>query len=212
MGAETDWQRAAGELAEKVRPETRSKYFPGNPLRQAVIRRFLDRLAGELGAFEWESLLDLGCGEGFVDYFFRERFPGRSITGIEPDDEALAVAKKINPGVTYLHGDGRDLPFPDGCFDACVCIEVLEHLRDHERIIFEAARVSGGPCIFSVPAWPWYQLTNFMIGKNWKTLGEHPDHVVRFRGGEFRDRLSKHFGSASVRLVYPWLVGVCTKA
>ncbi len=210
QGPSINWTEIAGDLAKKVRPETRSKYFPKNPLRQVIINRFLQRLSLELAGFEWKALLDLGCGEGFVDHFLSFQFPARSITGVEPDAEVLEVARAINPGYKYICADGRDLPLADRSFDALICIEVLEHMPDFHRVIEEAARVSIGPCIFTVPACPWYQATNFMIGKNWKRLGEHPDHVVRFTKSLVKNELAQVFDTkVSVTLVYPWLMAVC---
>jgi SAM-dependent methyltransferase len=201
-----DWAAVAADVAHLVRPETQSKYFPQNPLRQAIISGFLDTVGHELGA-DWQELLDLGCGEGFVDYDLGRRFPGRSITGIEPDPTALQAAVRINPQARYLHADGRALPFSDQSFDAVICIEVLEHLRDYPAVLAEIRRVSRGRCLVSVPAWPWYQGTNFLLGKNWSRWGEHPDHVVRFTRPALRRALESALGGTiTVRLAYPWLI------
>jgi SAM-dependent methyltransferase len=202
-----DWTRVAGEAAPLVRPETRSKYFPQNPLRQAIIRRFLAAVGDELEAAPWTELLDLGCGEGFVDYYLGRRFPGRPITGIDPDPGALEAARLINPGNRYLHADGRALPFPARRFDAVICIEVLEHLSDYPAVLAEILRVSRGLCLISVPAWPWYQGTNFLLGKNLARFGEHPDHVVSFTRASLARALRASLGGTiTVRIAYPWLI------
>lgn len=207
-----DWKRVAGDLADKVRDETRSKYFPRNPLRRMLISRFLERVGAALGVSEWQSLLDVGCGEGFVDYYLSHAFPGLDITGVEPDPQAREVARGINPSFAYVDSDARALPFPDGSFDVVICLEVLEHLTDFRRVIEEAGRVSKGPCIFSVPAWPFYQGANFLIGKNWSRLGEHPDHVVRFTRRRLQRELSSILGDpVFVRLSFPWLIGICAQ-
>jgi SAM-dependent methyltransferase len=204
-----DWIKVAGAHAEKVRPETRSKYFPQNPLRQRLIRGFLQSVGDALEPYPWRSLLDVGAGEGFVDYYLGLRFPGRAITGVEPDPTARAAAIAVNPGFTYLDADGRNLPFADGAFDAAICLEVLEHLEDYRRVLAELGRVTRGPRLVSVPAWPWYQGTNFLIGKNWRQWGEHPDHVVQFTGARLKGEMEAVFGrSVRVKLSYPWLVAV----
>ena len=204
-----NWAELTGELSSGVRPETRSKYFPKNPLRQALLNRFLDRTAKILSTFAWQSLLDVGCGEGFVDYYLDKRFPGRAITGADPDPVALEVARKINPSHDFIAADGRDLPFPDHSFDAVICNEVLEHLPDYRSVMEEVRRVSRGPCLFSVPAWPFYQAANFTIGKNWSRLGEHPDHVVQFSGKKLKKELESVFnGPAVVSFSFPWLIGL----
>ncbi len=202
-----DWAELAGELGERVRPDTRSKYFPKNPLRGRLIARFLESVAKSLDPAP-DTLLDLGCGEGFVDYYLGRVLPSTRITGVEPNPEALEVARSLNPGFSCLAADGRELPFPDRSFDAVMCLEVLEHLTDYREVLKEIKRVSRGRAIVSVPATPFYQLTNFAIGKNWSRLGEHPGHVVRFTGGRLRRELVEVFGGeASVVLSYPWLLG-----
>lgn len=204
-----DWAAVTGECADQVRPETRAKYFPRNPLRQFILRRFLSRLASLLQQFSWQNLLDLGCGEGLVDYYLRLHFPHRLLTALDPDPAALRVAQKINPSIQYLIGDGRGLPFADHSFDAVICLEVLEHLPDFPRLLAEVRRVSRGHCLFSVPAFPFYQASNFLIGKNWTRLGEHPHHVVRFSATRLRRELSAFFpGPLSVSLSFPWLLAL----
>ena len=227
------WEEIESRVGDRVRPESRSKYFPKNPLRRALIARFFAAVAEELGRGQRPlphvgatsgrdsgrsgpeapptKLLDLGCGEGFVDLFLRSQMPGLAITGVEPDEQALAVAAALNPGVTYLAGDGRKLPFPDNSFDALVCLEVMEHLPDYPALIREAARVTAGPCIFSVPAWPFYQGANFLAGHNWSRLGEHPGHVVQFTGKKLRGDLAVVFREVRLGFSFPWLLARCDK-
>jgi len=218
------WEDIIARVGNRVRPESRSKYFPRNPLRRALIARFFaavgDELVGAPSGRELNSgsraqegaptkLLDLGCGEGLVDLFLSERVPGLAITGVEPDEQALAVAAALNPQASYLAGDGRRLPFAADSFDALVCLEVMEHLTDYPALIREAARVTAGPCIFSVPAWPFYQGANFFAGHNWSRMGEHPGHVVSFTRGKLRRDLAAVFEKVEVRLAFPWLLARC---
>lgn len=232
------WEEIIARVGEKVRPESRSKYFPKNPLRRALIERFFAAVAEELrqGIADVRAtsvassglaapaartseviatevaptrLLDLGCGEGFVDLFLSERLPGLAITGVEPDEQALEVAAALNPGAVYLAGDGRRLPFPDNSFDALVCLEVMEHLVDYPALIREAARVTAGVCVFSVPAWPFYQGANFLAGHNWSRLGEHPGHVVQFTRAKLRRDLAAVFRETRLSFSFPWLIARC---
>ena len=227
------WEEIEERVGDRVRPESRSKYFPRNPLRRALIARFFAAVAEELSRGSDETvratsvaspklatevarttttrLLDLGCGEGFVDLFLRERMPGLAITGVEPDEQALAVASALNPSATYLVGDGRSLPFAVDSFEALVCLEVLEHLPDYPALIREAARVTAGPCIFSVPAWPFYQASNFLAGHNWSRLGEHPGHVARFTGKKLRGDLAAVFSEVRLGFSFPWLLARCER-
>ena len=238
------WEEIIARVGDRVRPESRSKYFPNNPLRRALIDRFFAAVAEELrqgisqarvisdmraasvarSVLATEAartseviateaaptrLLDLGCGEGFVDLFLSERVPGLAITGVEPDEQALSVAAALNPGAVYLAGDGRKLPFPDNSFDALVCLEVMEHLSDYPALIREAARVTSGPCVFSVPAWPFYQGANFLAGHNWSRFGEHAGHVVSFTRTKLRRDLAAVFREPRLGFSFPWLIARC---
>jgi SAM-dependent methyltransferase len=50
------------------------------------------------------TLLNLGCGGGHVDWVLKKYF---KMTGIDISKNMLSLAKKLNPEVTYLRGDMR---------------------------------------------------------------------------------------------------------
>ncbi len=90
-------------------------------------------------------LLDAGAGEGaYAGYFSRHQYVGVD----------LAVG---DPGWDYSRldviADLAALPFPDGCFHACLNIVTLEHVRDPARVLGEIARVlsPGGRLLLVVP-------------------------------------------------------------
>ena len=62
---------------------------------------------------------------------------GRDLYGSRPD----------------VFGDGARLPFVDGCLDAVLCLEVLEHVPEPEAVLKEIARVlkSGGRACITMP-------------------------------------------------------------
>jgi SAM-dependent methyltransferase len=49
--------------------------------------------------------------------------------------------------------DGKTIPFPDGSFDAGICIEVLEHAESPDLLISEVARIlkPGATLLLTVP-------------------------------------------------------------
>lgn len=53
----------------------------------------------------------------------------------------------------HVFGDACRLPFADGVFDHVACLEVLEHVRDPDKVLSEVARVlrSGGRAHFTMP-------------------------------------------------------------
>ncbi|TDC87981.1 methyltransferase domain-containing protein, partial [Nonomuraea deserti] len=55
--------------------------------------------------------------------------------------------------LAFVRGDGERLCFPDGCFDAAVAGELLEHVADPRAVLTELHRVlaPGGTLLVSVP-------------------------------------------------------------
>ncbi|WP_405865129.1 class I SAM-dependent methyltransferase [Streptomyces sp. NBC_01515] len=100
------------------------------------------------------GLLDVACGTGIVTRRLAAARPGLRVTGL---DAAPAMARRAAarlPGAVLL-ADSRQLPFPDGVFDAVTTVWLL-HLvdgpADARAIIAECARVlrAGGVYITTV--------------------------------------------------------------
>jgi 2-polyprenyl-6-hydroxyphenyl methylase/3-demethylubiquinone-9 3-methyltransferase len=86
------------------------------------------------------SVLDIGCGGGFLTNFLASSY---QVTGIDLSKESLAIAKKQDPtqSVQYLFADATDLPFKNESFEAVFAMDLLEHVEEPERVIQEASRV-----------------------------------------------------------------------
>ena len=77
-----------------------------------------------------ETVLDIGCGSGFVAYDIAEKSRAR-VTGIDINKTYIqnAIEKKSHPNVTYICGDVlHDLPKTH--YDVIVLSNVLEHIED----------------------------------------------------------------------------------
>jgi len=70
---------------------------------------------------------------------------GARVTGIDPAaqaiDAAQAHAEASNLTIRYDVGVGEILPYERDAFDAVVCVDVLEHVADLQRVLTEVARV-----------------------------------------------------------------------
>jgi ubiquinone biosynthesis O-methyltransferase len=101
---------------------------------------FFDPIVGD---WRGAAVLDLGCGGGFMAVALAER--GAAVTGIDPSVGAIAAARRYalanNVEIDYRVGAGERLPSPDGVFDIVVCVDVLEHVENLDRVLAEIRRV-----------------------------------------------------------------------
>jgi ubiquinone/menaquinone biosynthesis C-methylase UbiE len=91
------------------------------------------------------SLLDIGCGNGYLLEVLRKALPRTTLTGLEYTPEMIALARSRSiDGVELIQGDVRKLPMRDHTFDVVVTercvINVMD--RDEQATSFrEIARV-----------------------------------------------------------------------
>ena len=88
--------------------------------------------------------------------------------------------------VKYLNADGVSLPFKTANFDVVICLEVIEHILDHDKLLTEIRRVlrPGGVSIISTP--------NKKMVKIFGTQ-DNPLHVKEIECEEFKSLLDKYF-------------------
>lgn len=127
-----------------------------------------------------QSMLEVGCGTGFVLRGVRNAFPHMRLVGGELFQAGLAVAAQRVPDAELLELDARDLPFRAE-FDIVGAFDVLEHIDDDERALaamYEALRPGGG-LVVTVPQHPGL----------WSAVDEYSRHVRRYRRGELLAKL-----------------------
>ncbi|MEG5053888.1 MULTISPECIES: class I SAM-dependent methyltransferase [unclassified Microcoleus] len=100
------------------------------------------------------SILDVGCGKGFMLYDFKQLMPNITITGIDISEYAIANAKEeVKP---YLQvGNAKELPYPDRSFDLVISINTVHNLllEDCKHALKEIQRVTRQHAFIIVDAW-----------------------------------------------------------
>lgn len=183
------------------------KYNSKNPLMKMVISHFLNQTKFLIDSVNIDNILDIGCGEGFVINFLRNK----NIIGLDISEDVLTIAKIQNPDNEFFIGNIYNLPFKKNGFDIVMAIEVLEHIDKPEKAIDEIKRVSKKYCIFSVPNEPYFRLTNLLRGKNISRFGNDIEHIQNWNTEEFVKSLERHLEVLDVKKPFPWTLVLCEK-
>ena len=94
-----------------------------------------------LETLSYTSLLDVGCGTGYLLDFLARRKKA-NYCGLDLSQGMLSVARSKNiPGVCFVQGSAECLPFPTESFDVLTCIQSFHHYPHPNRAMQEAFRV-----------------------------------------------------------------------
>src|SRR5439155_17137550 len=80
------------------------------------------------------SLLEVGCGTGFVLAGLHREVPGLELAGGELSHAGLVTARRRLPGAQLYQMDACSIPFEDE-FDVVGAFDVLEHVDDDEAAL-----------------------------------------------------------------------------
>lgn len=89
-------------------------------------------------------LLDVGCGNGRVSVYLRNKGYSGGIIGIDNSPYAISLAKKRLSNAEFLIGNCFMVPFASNMFDACVLsalITCFPSALDNNDILREMSRV-----------------------------------------------------------------------
>ncbi|GAU85531.1 class I SAM-dependent methyltransferase [Bosea sp. BIWAKO-01] len=95
--------------------------------RDVALYRLLDREAAP--PLKQYRVLDLGCGTGdLVRRLQRYGFPNDRLFGVDLLPEALAIARRKCPDVSFTEANAENLPFPDQHFDFILAFTVFSSI------------------------------------------------------------------------------------
>lgn len=123
------------------------EYYRGNVTYISRVDPRLARIIEIVTELRPASLLDIGCGRGFL----LDRLADAGLSGLTGMDVYDDVASER---FTYARGDvTQPLPFDDRSFECVVAGEILEHVPDPDSFLREIRRVlvPGGTLVVSTP-------------------------------------------------------------
>ncbi len=104
-----------------------ASYQRGSESQQFVGLKMIDMLDVEKSA----TVLDLGCGTGYLTKVLSERVgPEGKVVAVDPDGERLKIARGNHSAsnIEYIQAD--DKKFPPGQYDLIFCNIVIHWIRD----------------------------------------------------------------------------------
>jgi SAM-dependent methyltransferase len=136
----------------------------------------------QLRKHSFDSLVDIGCGDGRFLKEVAATYPNIRTLGIDYSERAIRLAQALNPELRYDVRNITDEPLDD-VFDVAILIEVLEHIPPSDIDAFVAgvhgALCDRGTLILTVPH------TNSSLA---------PKHYQHFNSVDLQDILGPYFG------------------
>ncbi len=184
------------------------KHTSDNAVQRRLIDRFHRKVATIVTGLHPATMLDAGCGEGFVADVFLTAMPDVEITGFDLLEDSVKLAQQRNPRASFTVGEIYDIGHPDNSFDVVYCFEVLEHLHQPDRALRELTRVAHSHVVLSVPHEPFFCLANAARGKNLdiRPRGSDPDHRNFWSRQKFGEFASMHLDVEVLTGSMPWTI------
>jgi len=134
------------------------------------------------------SLLEVGCGTGFVLTRMHAVFPDMRLVGSELSARGLAVARRRLPNAELLQMDARRIPY-DSEFDVVGAFDVIEHIDEDVLVLEQMAQAArpGGGVLVTVPQHP----------SLWSPADDFSHHRRRY----VRSELTSKLASAGVHVL-----------
>jgi len=114
----------------------------------AALKLFLEQTGRTRPDLQGLKILDLGCGMGGLSTALA--LEGAQVTSLDYNPAYCQITRlrgqRYNLKLGPVNAAGESLPFADGSFELVICLDVLEHVQQPEKLLAEVSRVlaSGG--------------------------------------------------------------------
>ncbi|MEW6313109.1 MAG: class I SAM-dependent methyltransferase [Pseudomonadota bacterium] len=126
------------------------------------------------------SLLEIGCGTGYVLAGIANALPQLQLAGSEIYSAGLPFAARRVPQARLMQMDARAVPYADE-FDVVCAFDVIEHIEQDEQVLAQMYQATkpGGGLLLTVPQHPFL----------WSQVDEAACHVRRYSARELRTKV-----------------------
>jgi len=124
-----------------IKKQQRKRYLDSSHAARSV--KWAEKLLVPFSPSAARRTLEVGCGRGLVADYLTKRL-GFSVVAVDLDFEALSLARQelgSNRQIFLVQADALSLPFPDGCFDLVLGLNMLHHTPDWLQALREMSRV-----------------------------------------------------------------------
>lgn len=141
----------------------------------------IDLIMDLVGAEPFDSLVDVGCGDGRLLREVAERFPEADMLGVDYSEHAVRLARGLNPGLDYRAFDVYEDDL-GRTYDVILLSEVLEHipLPEAPRFVEGLARMAHAD-------------TRLVVTVPHANQKLNPKHYRHFTSDSLGEALAPHF-------------------
>jgi len=164
---------------------TGERYLPSEKNVQASYEHY-HRYAFALPFAKGKLVLDLASGEGYGANLLAS--VASEVVGVDIATDAVlhASGQYIRSNLEFLQGSIHDIQIRGRKFDLITCFEAIEHVKNQEKVLDNAARLLSDDGFFIIST-PNKLVFTDEAGKPW------PWHVKEFYYSEFQEFLHKKF-------------------
>jgi SAM-dependent methyltransferase len=128
----------------------------------------------------FESMLEIGCGTGFILSDIAKRFLDSTLCGSDMYIAGLGFAAARLPSTKFMQMDARNIPFENE-FDVIGAFDVIEHIKEDEEVLTQicAALKPEGLMLLTVPQHEWL----------WTHVDEYSSHERRYTAADLHQKI-----------------------
>jgi ubiquinone/menaquinone biosynthesis C-methylase UbiE len=131
-----------------VRENLGYRYTTNARLSSRMANRRLSDVTLKMAHWHQQKVIDIGCGDGTYSIELFQRGRLRTLCGVDPAAEAIAIAQDLagktanGAQMSFETQDAYALPYADDSFDLAPLRGVLHHVEDAKQVLKEALRVA----------------------------------------------------------------------